>query len=291
MTRAGRERDTGAAIPRDTGLPDALQSAKKPAMKLLPALALLVLAAPAQAELREFCASRPGLGTPACTVDPGHVVVEVGLTDWTLENNADERTDTLLFGDIAVRIGLDDQTEAQVSWTPYGHVRVRDKATGLVTRSGGIGDITLGLRRSLSGPNGAIAVQPYVTLPVGGAANGAGDWGAGIIVPIGFDLGHDVQLSLSPQVEATVNASRSGRHLSYGSVIGLSAPLGKGLSGAIEFQATRDDEPSGKTTQALASASLAWLVGENTQLDIGGVAGLNSDSPTAELYVGIARRF
>ena len=264
---------------------------KKLDMRLFPALALLALAAPAHAELREFCASRPGLGTPACTVDPGHVMVEIGLADWTLKNSATERNDTLLFGVVAVRIGLDDKTEAQLSWTPYGHVRVRDKTTGLVTRSGGTGDITLGLRRSLSGPNGPIAVQPYVTLPVGGAAKGAGDWGAGIIVPIGFDLGHDIQLSLSPQVEATVNASRSGRHLSYGSVVGLSAPLAKGLSGAIEFQAKRDDEPSGKTTQALASTSLAWLVGENTQLDIGGVAGLNSDSPAVEVYFGIARRF
>jgi hypothetical protein len=261
-------------------------------MRLLPAFALLALAAaPAQAELREFCASRPGLGTPACTVDPGHVMVEVGLTDWTHENDSDMRTDTLLFGNVNVRIGLDDKTEAQLSWTPYGHVRVRDKITGLITRSGGVGDITLGLRRSLSGPNGPIAVQPYVTLPVGGTSIGAGDWGAGVILPIGFDLGHDVQLSLTPQIAAAVNDSRSGRHLSYGSVVGLSAPLTKGLTGTIEFQAVRDEEPTGKTTKALASASFALMLGENTQLDIGGVAGLNSDSPNAEVYFGVTRRF
>lgn len=260
-------------------------------MRLMKFLALLVIAAPAQAQLRDFCASRPGLGTPACTVDPGHVVVEVGLADWTLESGADERTDTIIGGDIAVRIGLDDRTEALVGWTSFGHVRVRDKGTGAVTRSSGTGDITLGIRRSLSGPDGQIAIQPYVTVPVGGSAIGAGDWGAGVVVPIGFDLGRDVQLSFSPQVEATVNASRSGRHLSYGSVIGLSASLAKGLSGAIEFQATRDEEPSGKTTQLLASASLAWLIGTETQLDIGGVAGLNRDSPDVQLYFGISRRF
>jgi hypothetical protein len=260
-------------------------------MRFLPVLALLALAAPAHAELRDFCASRPGLGTPACTVDPGHVVVEVGLIDWTLESNADERTDTVLAGDFAVRIGLDDKTEAQIGWSPYGHVRVRDKASGLVTRSSGVGDITLGLRRSLSGPDGPIAIQPFVTVPVGGAAIGAGDWGAGVVMPIGFDLGDDIQLSLTPEVDAAVNSSRSGRHLAYGSVIGLSAPLARGLSGAIEFQATRDEDPSGKTTQALASASLALLLGKDTQIDIGGVVGLNSDSPTVQLYFGIARRF
>jgi hypothetical protein len=260
-------------------------------MRYIPLLVLLALATPAQAELREFCASRPGLGTPACTVDPAHLIVEVGLTDWTIEQDADQRTDTLLFGDTLVRVGLDDKTEAQIGWTPYGHVRVRDKATGLIERGGGTGDVTLGLRRSLSGPNGSVAIQPFVTLLVGGATIGAGDWGAGVIVPIGFDLGHDVQLALSPEIDAAVNSSRSGRHLAYGSVIGLSAPLAKGLTGSVEFQAVRDEDPSGKSTQALASASLAWLLGENTQLDIGGVAGLNSDSPDVEVYFGIAQRF
>jgi hypothetical protein len=260
-------------------------------MRFLAAFALLALAAPAQAELRDFCASRPGLGTPACTVDSGHVVVEVGLTDWTLEQDADQRTDTLLFGDTLVRVGLDDKTEAQIGWTPYGHVRMGDKATGLIERSGGTGDVTLGLRRSLSGPNGSVAIQSFVTLPVGGATIGAGDWGAGVIVPIDFNLGHDVQLAVSPEIDAAVNSSRSGRHLAYGSVIGLSALLAKGLTGSVEFQAVRDEDPSGKSTQALASASLAWLLGENTQFDVGGVAGLNSDSPDVEVYFGIARRF
>jgi Putative MetA-pathway of phenol degradation len=260
-------------------------------MRFLPAFALLALAVPAHAELRDFCASRPGLGTPACTVDPGHVVVEIGLTDWTLEQDADQRTDTLLFGDTLVRVGLDDRTEVQVGWTPYGHVRTRDKASGLVTRAGSTGDVTLGLRRSLSGPDGPVAIQPFVILPVGGSAIGAGDWGAGVIVPIGFDLGHDIQLALSPEIDAAVNESGSGRHLSYGSVIGLSAPLARGLSGAIEFQAVRDEEPTGSATQALASLSLAWLIDPNTQLDVGGVAGLNRDSPDAEVYFGIARRF
>ncbi len=260
-------------------------------MRFLSVAVLLALAAPAHAELREFCASRPGLGTPACTVDPGHVMVEVGLADWTRDNSADARNDTVLFGDTLVRVGLDDRTEAQVGWTPYGHVRVRDKASGLVTRAGGTGDVSLGLRRSVSGPGGSVAIQPFVTVPVGGSAIGAGDWGAGVIVPIGFDLGHDVQLSLSPEIDAAVNASGSGRHLAYGSVIGLSAPLAKGLSGTIEFQAVRDEDTAGATTQAFASASLAWMVGANTQLDLGGVAGFNRDSPDAEVYVGIARRF
>ena len=44
------------------------------------AAALLASAAPAGAEgLRDFCPDRPGLGTPPCTMDPGHFDVELGL--------------------------------------------------------------------------------------------------------------------------------------------------------------------------------------------------------------------
>lgn len=260
-------------------------------MRLLALLVIAVIASPLHAQRRDFCASRPGLGTPACTVEPGRVVVELGVADWTLENSADERTDTFIGGDFAFRIGLDDQTETLIAWTAFGHVRVFDKTTRAATRSTGVGDVTLGLRRSLSGPDGPVAMQPYVTVPVGGVTIGAGDWSAGIIVPVEFDLGRDIQLAFSPQIEATANESRSGRHLSYGSVIGLSFPLGKSVSAALEVQATRDEEPAGATTQALASASLAWLIDDDTQLDAGGVVGLNRDSPDVQLYFGISRRF
>ncbi len=246
---------------------------------------------PAAAELREFCASRPGIGTPPCTTDPGHVVIEVGVADWTRETDDSERKDSFTFGDVAVRIGVDAVTEVQVGWTAFGLERTRDLTTGDVARSRGFGDVTIGVRRSLSGPDGPVALQPYVTVPVGGRTLGAGDWGFGVIAPISFDLGGDIDLALSPQVEAAVDEDRSGRHLRYGSVVGLSAPISAAVTGTIEFQAMRDDDPAAPTTMLLGSFSLAWLAGDDTQLDAGVVAGLNADSPDLQLYLGISRRF
>lgn len=254
-------------------------------------LLLAFWSAPASAELREFCASRPGLGTPPCTMDTGHVMIEVGAFDWTLEKNASARTDSFVFGDIAMRVGLDDRTEVQISWSPFGRERTRDLASGALTRSQSTGDTTLGIRRSLSGPDGPVAIQPFVTLPTGGVTIGAGDWGVGVVVPVAFDLGNGIELALSPQIEAAVDEDRSGRHLAYGSVIGLSAPITTKLTGAVEFQATRDDDPNGSTNTLLASLSFAWLTGDNTQLDAGLVGGLNDESSDVEVYFGISRRF
>ena len=54
-----------------------------------PALFALLLLAPdaawADDTPRDYCPARPGLGSPACTIDPGRVSVETSLADWTLE--------------------------------------------------------------------------------------------------------------------------------------------------------------------------------------------------------------
>lgn len=245
-------------------------------------------------EPRPLCADRPGLGTPACTVDPGRTVVELGGIDWTLDQDATQRSDTLVAGDLLVRHGVTPNLEIQVGWTPFGTVRTRDKVTGAVTRSSGIGDLTLAARYNLSNPDGSgfsAAIMPYATLPTGGDAIGAGDWGAGLILPISYSLSDTIGIALTPAIDAAVDGDRNGRHLAYGSVIGLSAALSDSVSAALEAQMTRDEDPAGHTTQALASLSFAWVSGDTLQLDAGAVAGLNAASPDIELYFGITRRF
>lgn len=244
-------------------------------------------------DLRPFCADRPGLGTPSCTVGPGHVMIEAGAVDWTLDRDSETRTDTVEAGDFLVRAGLTEALEVQLGWTAFGHVRARD-AAGAVTRTSGIGDIRVALRQNLAHPDGSgfsVAVTPFATLPVGGEAIGAGDWGGGVIAPVHFDLPGKVGLSLTPQVEAAVDEDRHGRHLAYGSVVGLDTSLTDSLDAALEFQVTRDDDPLAPHTEALASLSFALQPGDDLQFDAGAVAGLNSDSPDVELYIGVARRF
>jgi hypothetical protein len=260
--------------------------------KAVVALALLATASAVQA--RELCADRPGMGTPACTVDPGRVVVEVGLGDWTLDKTADSRTDTIVAGDGLVRVGIADHAEVQIGWTAYGHVRERDRASGAIDRSSGIGDVTLAVRRNLVSPDGSgfsIALMPYATLPAGGQAIGDGTWSAGLIVPVSFDLNDTLSLALTPEADAAADEDRHGRHLNIGSVAGLGVKLSKAVQATGEVSLFRDRDPEGHTTQALAGLSLAWQPGDDWQLDLGVNAGLNHVSPDADVYGGIVRRF
>lgn len=269
------------------------RSALPVAAALLLPLAFLPGAAAAE-ELRDLCPDRPGLGTPACTVDRGHIVFELGLGDWTRDRQGPVRTDTVQVGDALVRVGLTDSLEAQLGWTAYGHVRVRDRVAGTVGKTSGVGDVTLALRQNLRNPDGSgfsVAVMPYASLPAGGSAIGAGDWGGGLLVPMSFDLSDSVSLGITPQVDAAVDSDGNGRHLGYGSVAGLGFGLSDSVSAAAEVSLYRDRDPAGHGTEALAGLSMGWQPQGDMQFDVGVNLGLNRNSPDAELYFGIARRF
>lgn len=257
-------------------------------------LAAFAAATPAAAaDTRDLCPDRPGLGTPACTVGAGETVVELGIADWTLEKDGVSRTDSWAFGDALLRAGLTSSLEVQVGWTMLGHVRERDGTTGDTARLTRTGDVTLALRQNLRNPDGSgfsAAAMPYVTLPTGGAGIGAGDWGAGLIVPVSFELGA-LSLGLTPHVDAAVDADGDGRHLAYGSVAGLGFDLSDAVSAAVEVSLNRDRDPAGHATEWLAGFSAGWLPDADSQWDAGVNVGLNRTSPDLQLYAGYARRF
>lgn len=255
------------------------------------AAATPVIAIPAMAD--DLCADRPGLGTPACVVDRGHVVVETGLADWTRDRQDGSRTDSVVLGDTLLRVGLTDSLEAQVGWTVLGYSHDRNTASGEASGQWRTGDVTLALRQNLRNPDGSgfsIAVMPYATLPAGREPVGAGDWGTGLALPMSLDLGA-VSLSLTPSVDAAVDGDGKGRHLGFGTVAGIGFDLTDTLSVTQEISIYRDDDPDRHATRLLAGLSLAWQPTGDSQWDIGANLGLNRDSPDVELYLGYARRF
>ena len=266
-------------------------------MKTAMTAILLVMASAGSAEtLRDLCPERPGRGAPPCILDAGHIQYEAGLTDWTIDQSHGSRTDTLLIADSLVRFGVTDDTEAQIGWTPYGHVRTREPG-GAVDRGGGTGDITFAVRHSLRNPDGkdlSIAIEPFATLPTGGHAIGATSWSAGVIVPLSVELLGHLQFAASPEIDAAADEERKGRHLAYAMAASLTAPIGKsGVNASVELWGQRDNDPSDHTTQFSADFSAAWQPKQlaNLQLDVGTNIGLNRSTLDLEFYSGIAIRF
>jgi hypothetical protein len=265
--------------------------------RLPTAASLLIFAAvtPAAAAAQDgsYCTERPGINTPPCVMAPGRVSVETSIADWTRNDDGATRSDTVLIGDTSVRLGLTDRVEAQLGWTPYGHNRTRDP--GGVATANRVGDVTLGVKALLTDPAAggplAVALLPYVSLPVGRAPTGAGDWGAGLLLPISYSVNDKVGLAMTPEVDAAVDGDGNGRHLAYSNAAGISYALNGALTATGEFQVVRDDDPSGRTTQAKAALSFAYMATPYTQFDVFGAAGLNRNTPDVELYAGISHRF
>lgn len=262
------------------------------AMLALPGAAL-AQSAPGE-DQRDFCPTRPSLGSSACITLPGRVTLETGIADWTLDEQRQARTDTIILGDTLARIGLTDTLEAQVEWTPYGRVRTRDRVTGAVERQRGIGDLSLGARWNLRHPDGkglSFGLQPTLTLPTGGHAVGEGTWGSELVIPVTYELTDKVQLALSPEVDAEPDEDRSGRHLRYGSVVTLSLDLSKQVTVNAELSDFRDRDPASHETELLAAVSAGWQPVTDLQFDTGVNIGLNRTSPDIEPYIGISHRF
>jgi hypothetical protein len=246
------------------------------------------------AELRDYCPDRPGLGTPACIIDRGHASVEVGLADWTRDSSADERDTQAIFGDVLLRYGLTGTTELQVEWQGYGRDADLDRTTGIRSVTHRPGDLSIVLRQNLRNPDGsgfAVSVQPSLSLAVGRSPIGAGDWGAGLLVPMSYELNDSFAIEFVPEADAAVDGDGHGRHLAYGAVAGLAAKLSKAVTTTVELQELRDRDPAGHATMTLAGLSVGWQPRDNLQIDIGSNAGLNRNSPDIELYLGISRRF
>lgn len=246
------------------------------------------------ASARDYCPDRPGIDTPPCVIDIGHWSTEASIADWSKASSPDAVSEAILLGDLALRTGIADHTEARVAWTAFAHLRSRDRASGAVQNRTGTGDVTLGIKRNLIDPDGkslSIALLPSVTLPTGTQAIGAGDWGAGLQVPVNIRANGYVSLMLTPEIDAAVDSDRSGRHLRYGTAGGIAFALRKNFDIEIESAITRDRDPAGGSTQAVAAFAAGLTIGADTQVDVGSEFGLTPQSPDAHLYFGIARRF
>jgi opacity protein-like surface antigen len=254
-------------------------------------------ATPALADqLRDYCPDRPGLATPSCIIDRGHASLEVGLADWTLDKTSDMRSDQIVTGNFIARFGVTDSTEAQLGWTSYGRLRTRDRMTGAVQVQHRTGDVMLGISQNILHPDGSgfsLSILPSGTLPVGRSPIGAGDWSAGLRIPVSIALNETFSVGLTPEIDAAVDADGDGRHLAYGSVAGLAMKVSKSVTATLEYMAMRDQDPDRtvRSTQSLASLSVGWQPSDDLQFDVGTVAGLNHQTADIEAYVGISRRF
>jgi len=260
-----------------------------PSRRIWLALALAATAAAARGgDLRDFCADRPGKATPACILDQGRLQAETALADAVFQRGGGFREETYAVGATELRFGLSRPAEAELAWTPL----IVDHVRGAARRTG-IGDASLGLRAALTDPDAKdapqVSAQGFVSAPTATHGLGAGGWGGGLRLPVALTAA-GLGLGFTPEADVARNASGHGLHAVVSAVAAASRGFGATTLG-VELWGQLDRDPGGHVRQASLDLTGARALGSSGQVDAGVNLGLNRDTPNAEVYVGIARRF
>jgi len=252
-------------------------------------LALIATAFAARAaDERDFCAQRPGKATPPCILDAGRVQIETGLADAVFEHSGGAHEDTYTLGATELRLGISRRVELEAAWAPV----VIDRTRGSPSRTG-TGDASLAVLAALTDPDKmgvAISAQAFVTLPTATHGLGAGGFTGGARLPMAIPLSDGFSLGLTPEIDVLRNAQGGGTHAAWVGVASLGRSFGAVTIGA-ELWGQVEEAPARTVRRASADLISALMIGKSLQLDAGANLGLNRQTPDAEVYFGVSRRF
>ena len=252
---------------------------------------------PAASEvLRPLCTDRPTKSTSPCTVDAGHFQLESDIFNVTMDRGVGHTTTIWLASNPTLKYGLTDRLDVEVNMAPYVSVVVRDRSSGARTFSDGVGDFFLRAKWAPLGDGGravSLALSPYIKLPTAPAGIGNGAVEGGLIAPININLPASFSLVIDPEFDVVKNSGDSGRHINTSGLLSLSRGLSKMLTASVEVWTDTDFDPAGSRTQVSGDLGLAFIPPKalNWQFDGGVNFGLNRETPAAQAYLGVSRRF
>ena len=238
-----------------------------------------------------ICTDRPTKANVACTVPVGSVQIESDVLSWSRMDDAGIRSDTILYTNPTLKVGVGTHTDLELNIAPYETVRTRDN--GMVDTEGGIGDLYLRLKQRLT-PDSAktqIALIPFVKTPTGRDTIGNGAWEGGIAGVANIPLPAHFTLTLGPEIDVLANDQGGGYHAGLISLVNLSHPVTKELNAYVEFWNEQELAPGGTIHQYSIDLAASYQLKKTLQLDAGINLGLNSATPETQFYLGVSKRF
>jgi Putative MetA-pathway of phenol degradation len=245
-------------------------------------------------QMRSFSTDRPTKSNVPYTVDAGHFQYETDLVNFTHRVTGAVHADTILVPNPTFKVGVTNNADLEVN-APIAGLHTFSSSTGPSSATiWGIGDTFLRAKVNLWGNDGgssAAALIPYVKAPSAPLGIGNGAVEEGLIAPVAFSLPNNFTLLLVPEIDALKNGADDGRHPNLIFDINLSREVIKNVTAYAELWADYNDDPVIMTTQLSFDTALAWTVFPNVQLDVGANFGLNSVTPTIQVYTGLSQRF
>jgi len=258
---------------------------------LCPILAVPTAAA-AQSDPAPICADRPGKATGTCTVVPGHVQLEVGLADWSLQKDSSVRETSLTIGETVIKFGLTERSNLALTVTAYTRSAVRAGATRM--SASGFGDVAVSYKHRITSDDAAVAVAllPTVKIPTAKHDISNGKVEGGLLVPISYSVPNSaLSIGATPEADWVADGDGHGHHAAMVQVVSLGWAATDRLNLAAELWGQWDWDPAGTTRQYSLDGSMALTLSNDIQLDAGANLGLNRNTPDLEVYAGASIRF
>lgn len=245
-------------------------------------------------EMRGFDTDRPTKSNVPYTTDCGHFQYETDLANYSYQESGGIVTETLLAPNPTLKLGVSGTVDVEINISPFEQIRVRSSRTDRVTTVSGQGDLYARVKINLWGDyggNSALTLIPWVKAPTAASGLGNGAVEGGMIAPLAFSLPAGVTLLFDPEVDVLKDSSVSGYHANYVNLVNASRMFAGNLTVYAELWSDMNADPAGTVHEYSFDSALAWLPRPNLQLDIGVNAGLNTQTPSYQVYVGASQRF
>lgn len=242
-------------------------------------------------QMRELSTDRPDQTESPYSVDAGHWQIEFDFANYTYDDEAGVRTDTLNVSPVNVKLGLTNSTDIQFIFDSYSRERVRTAGTTTTTRDWG--DLTIRVKHNFWGNDGgdtAFAAMPFVKVPlhIGDAGNDLVE--GGIILPLAVSLPRGWGMGLMTEFDLLADQTGNDRHLEWINTITFSHDITSQLGGYVEFVSVHSYE-NGNEWIAQADIGFTYAINADTQLDAGCNFGVTRDAPDVQPFLGLALRY
>jgi len=242
-------------------------------------------------QMRELSTDRPDQTESPYSVDAGHWQIEFDFANYTYDDEAGVRTDTLNVSPLNVKLGLTNSTDIQFIFDSYSRERVRTAGTTTTTRDWG--DLTIRVKHNLWGNDGgdtAFAVMPFVKVPlqIGDAGNDLVE--GGLILPLAIALPRGWGMGLMTEFDLLADQTGNDRHLEWINTITFSHDITSRLGGYVEFVSAHSYE-NGNDWIAQADIGLTYAINADTQLDAGCNFGVTREAPDLQPFIGLTLRY
>lgn len=257
-------------------------------MKRLVALAvaaLLPLAAAANDEADVIQPDRAGAAASAATARPGEIDLELGV-QYAHERMSGSPAERRFSVEAALRVGLAERLEIAVEGEPLVRLRGPEDDTDA-------GDVTLSLKYRFHAPPAgsrlaAMAVQPFVKLPLAQPPVGSGETDFGLLALAGFELPWRLGLDLNAGLAAV--GQPDGWLLQALLAAGLSREVGRGFTLFTDLFYASRDERAGRDGLGL-DAGVIWTATRDLAFDASVVTSLAGAGPDWAVRAGVSVRF